>query len=179
MAATHLPASQVCAPCPPPVDAAPVRHGGHNCRLLRGKKKTVSLLWQKKRKKEVLLTKKKKVVSADFFSGIKEKSSSSINYDTVSEARKKKVLPEWSGVSHQQIKPVHPRCCSTEDLKLRFIPHLAARVLEQQASLSDPGDWGLLTIFNWISRLEAGFGVSLGCYTVRLQIGIRLVSNFE
>lgn len=88
MAATHLPASQVCAPCPPPVDAAPVRHGGHNCRLLRGKKKTVSLLWQKKRKKEVLLTKKKKVVSADFFSGIKEKSSSSINYDTVSEARK-------------------------------------------------------------------------------------------
>lgn len=32
---THLPISQVCAPCPPPVDTAPAHHWDHNCRLLK------------------------------------------------------------------------------------------------------------------------------------------------
>lgn len=36
---THLPISPVCAPCPPPVDTAPARHGDHNCRLLGNKAK--------------------------------------------------------------------------------------------------------------------------------------------
>ncbi len=34
---THLPISQVCAPCPPPVDTAPAHHWDHNCRLLKDK----------------------------------------------------------------------------------------------------------------------------------------------
>lgn len=33
----HLQISQVCAPCPPLVDTAPVRHWHHNCRSLKDK----------------------------------------------------------------------------------------------------------------------------------------------
>ena len=40
---THLPVSQVCARCRPPVDAAPARHGAHSCRSLRGQNRSVSL----------------------------------------------------------------------------------------------------------------------------------------
>lgn len=32
---THLPISQVCALCPPPVDTARAHHWDHNCRLLK------------------------------------------------------------------------------------------------------------------------------------------------
>lgn len=32
---THLPTSQVCAPCRPPADTAPARHWRHNCRWLK------------------------------------------------------------------------------------------------------------------------------------------------
>lgn len=32
---THLPISQVCALCPPPVDTAHAHHWNHNCRLLK------------------------------------------------------------------------------------------------------------------------------------------------
>lgn len=34
---THLPISQVCAPCRPPADTAPARHWGHSCRWLKDK----------------------------------------------------------------------------------------------------------------------------------------------